>query len=159
MRTINLTNGQAWLLLQNLGGRNYSYPELVRMDKLATKILESLGEYGSRFTEMAVIERRASREIQRGAAPAKVAEANRALADLQDEADEMREGPGQEPLVLQVENADWQLIADRLDSVEAWTAIEALRKDIIGMVEAVKGAESDEPAEAEAGKVKRLRRR
>lgn len=159
MRTINLTNGQAWLLLNNLGGRDYPYPELVRMDKLATKISEALGEYGARFTELAAIERKANREIQRGAAPSKVAEANRVLADVQDEADELREGLGQEPLALQVENADWQMIADRLDSVEAWNASQALRKDIIGMVEAVKNAESDEPAEAEGAKVKKLRRR
>ncbi len=155
MRTIHLNKRQARMLRDNLtnNSEGYDYTDLVRLDHLAKKLDELQGEYAIVMADQARQEKAIRRQLVRGQVTQ--AEAERVLLDITYSVEDLTEQAEAEPAELLVEDGDWKLIKDKLGNVSRWLGSDALRHVIIGMVQAVEQAESDEPVDA---KVKSIRR-
>lgn len=150
MRKIKLSQLEARMLRQNLvsSTEGYDYLNLVRLDHLAKKIEASLGEYGEAMAALALREKQIRRTIARAKSPVELEAANRALVDLTFEVEDLEEGAATVPVEIVVEDGDYDLIRDKIDSVERWNAFDAIRQTVIGMVEAVKKAEPVDDGES-----------
>ncbi len=160
MRTIHLSTRTARLLRDNLTTQasGYQYAELLRLDRLARHLTEVQGEYEVTMSDLARRERTARRQAARATSPAETAEVNRELTLIAYEAEDAHEAAAAVAVDLQVEESDWRLINDKLDGVGQWVGSDDVRPVIIGMVEAVREAESDEAEETPPAPAK-LRRR
>ena len=162
MRTIKITARQARLLRDNLTGNRegYDYVDLLKLDKLAKELTVLQGSYAERMAELAREERRARKQFIKAESPASKDEADRQLALITFEVQDLHEAAETAPVELKVTEAEWKLISDKLEGVERWTGADDLRASVIGLVEAVRNAESDEAAEDEpADKVTKIKRR
>ena len=161
MRTIKISARQARMLRENLTGKaeGYDYVELLKLDKLAKDLTVLQGHYAERMAELAREERSARRQFIKAESPESRSEADKALALISFEVQDLHQEAENTPVDLQVSEGEWKLINDRISSVEHWTATDDLRESVIGMIEAVRNAESDEAAEDEPSAVTKLKRR
>lgn len=157
MRTIHLSARSARLLRDNLTGNRegYSYAELLRLDHLAQKLSQVQGEYDTAMSELARRERAARRAAVRATSPAEAVEVSRELGLIAFDAEDAHEAAAGVAVEIQVEESDWRLINDKLDGVGQWVGGDDMRSVIIGMVEAVRGAESDVEEQAAPAKLRR----
>ncbi len=136
----------------------YDYVDLRRLDGLAKKIAGLEGEYAEGMALLAREERGIRRRLVRATSPAETEECNRQLQALAFDAEDLHEAAEVVDVELQVEDGDYKLIADKLDNVSRWLALEGIRHVVIGMVEAVRNAEL-EGGEDISGEIPRAIRR
>ncbi len=140
MRRIVLNARQARLLRDHLtGNHDYDYLDLMRLDNLAKKLTELQGAYGEKMAELARDEKKLRRRGLRGEP------IQDALLAMQYDVEELNDEAETVEVVLSVEDGDYKLIRDKLDSVQRWVATDDLRPTILGMLKAVTEAESEGP--------------
>jgi len=146
MRTINLSQRAARMLRENLTSsqEGYDYVDLLRLDRLAKTLTGLQGEYADGMAELGRRERQLRRRMARATSPAELEAATKELQGLFFEAEDLNEAGGLVEVELQLEEGDYRLVLDKLESVGRWMGSDELRHLVIGMVEAVKGATSDE---------------
>lgn len=161
MRTIKISARQARILRENLTGKpeGYEYVELLKLDKLAKELTTLQGRYDERMAELRREERAARRQFVKNESPESRNEADKQLALITFEVQDLHEEAEATPVEFQVSEGEWKLINDRISSVERWTAADDLRASVIGLIDAVQNAESDEAEESEPAGVTKLKRR
>ena len=164
MRTIHLNRRQARMLRENLTQNREGYDHLDhrRMDRLADKLNELQGEYGERMAALL----REDREVNRDKAKTVLAGGNTEKHDAQIllnfyEFQDLNEEAETIPVDFVVEDGDYNLIRDKVDSQTKWIATDDVRKSVSGMLDAVANAEQGEiDGSGEQGKkVKQFRRK
>lgn len=145
MKTIQFTQRQARLLRDNLTSNQEGYDctDLWRLDSLAKKLSELQGEYGTRMAELAREERRIRRELARSDSPDEIAALERELVAMSFDVEDLNDAASEANVAFQVEDGDYKLIRDKIDSVNRWLGTDALRPIIIGMLESLKAASGD----------------
>lgn len=146
MRTIKLTQRTARMLRDNLTNNQdgYDYVDLCRLDHLAKKLTVLQGAYSERMAELAREEKSIRRQLVRDG---DLESANRKLGLLTYEVEDLHEAAEEVEVELKVEDGDHKLISNKLEMVGHWLGSDEMRHLVISMVESVRNAESDEPAE------------
>ncbi len=157
MHTIKLNRRQARMLRDNLTSNQggYDYTDLCRLDHLARKLTALQGEYAEHMAELARDEKRIRRQGAAAGSQLEIDSLSRELLLLSYEVEDLNEAAEAIDVEFRLEDGDYRLISDKLDAVSRWQGSDDIRHVIIGMVEAVRAAETGE-AELDAPMVEEL---
>lgn len=146
MRTVHLTKREARMLRENLTSNQegYDYTDLLRLDKLCGQLTDFQGDYAETIAKLARQERSARRLLLDISNPDNQAEGQRQMVGIQLDMDDLNEQTGNARFPFQLSETDYDLVCDKVFSVQRWQGSDQSRSLAIGMVEALKAAVSDQ---------------